>query len=158
MLKPRWHVREAMEILTPSIERLLRHTGRPGFHFIVLNPRVFPWMVNGDVRKAILHEGFIGGNDGRHEYREIALSKAKQAWISGMPNIFVQTSAPVLLQTGDTPYFGSFVYNGAVAAVSGLDPWFDQLVSMWIAGTFQEATQSYRQKWMKEHPDEDFFP
>ncbi len=147
----------ALGILSPAFEKLFEYSGRRGFHFVILDPNVERWEVNGDVEKAILRDGFIGEDDGEHDYRRIALSKVEQAWKTRMPNIFVQSSAPVFLSYDDTPYYGSFIYNGLIVAASGLQPWFDELVLMWIACTVQQVHQHYRQKWIAQYPEEDFF-
>ena len=149
--------REALEILSPAVEVLFGHSEKDGFHFIILNPVFERWNVKGDIEGAILLDGFIGNDDEKHNYREIALSKVEQAWMVGMSNAFVQSFAPALLKEKDTPYAGSFVYNGLVVAVSGLQPWFDELVSMWIACTIQQVCQHQRQRWIARHPTEDFF-
>jgi len=148
---------EALEILEPAFERLLECSGRPGFHFVILNPAFERWSVQGDVESAILLDAFIGEHDKRHDYRKIALSKAGQAWRVGAPNAFVQWFAPALLEEKDTPYSGSFVYNGLVVAASGLQPWFDELVSMLIACAIQQVCQHHRQGWISQHPSDDFF-
>jgi hypothetical protein len=147
---------QALEILSPSINRLFGYSEKDGFHFIILNPAFERWSVK-DVESAILLERFLGNNDGKHNYREIALSKAGQAWRVGTSNAFVQSFAPALLEEGDTPYAGSFVCNGLVVAVSGLQPYFDELVANWIACTIQQVCQHHRQRWIARHPTEDFF-
>lgn len=148
---------EALKILAPSFEMLFGYSERSGFHFVILDPSIKRWSVQGDVEGAILLDHFFGEDDKRHDYRKIALSKAEQAWKAGEPNAFVQSFAPALLEEKDTPYSGSFVFNGLVVAVSGLQPWFDELVSMWIACTIQQVCQHHRQRWIARHPSNDFF-
>jgi hypothetical protein len=151
--------REALEILSPAFENLFGYSegGGRGFHFVILDPAFERWSVKVGMENAVLLDGFLGENDGKHDYRKIALSKAEQAWMVGLPNAFVQSFAPALLREEDTPFAGSFVYNGLVVAVSGLRPWFDELVSMWIACTIQQVCKHYRQRWITQHPTEDFF-
>ncbi len=148
---------EALAILSPAFDKLFGYSERSGFHFIILDPASKRWEVEEDTASAILLEGFLGSNDKKHDYRKIALSKAMQAWRVEMPNAFIQSFAPALIEEGDTPYAGSFVYNGLVVAVSGLQPYFDGLVSMWIACTIQQVRQHHRQRWIARHPTEDFF-
>ena len=150
-------VEEVLALLGPSLAKLLAYVDRSGFQLIVLNPRIQPWQVNGDVNRAILLRRFFGTDDGKHDYAMIAISKARQTWKNGgLPNILIQITAPVLLDKGDTPYYGSFSCNGQIVAVSGLQPYFDQLVSMWVACTIQQVFQHHRQEWIQEHPDGDF--
>lgn len=75
MLSLRFAAMEALRLVKPASQELLRYAGKLGFHYIILDPSIPPWKVD-NVEEAIVREDFIGENDGRHKYRNIALSKA----------------------------------------------------------------------------------
>jgi len=48
----------ALGILSPAFVSLSKYSGKNGFHFVILDPNVERWEVNGDVERAILLDGF----------------------------------------------------------------------------------------------------
>ncbi|MDB5194093.1 MAG: hypothetical protein JWN50_107 [Parcubacteria group bacterium] len=64
-------------------------------------------------------------------YRLIARSKAKQLWEDR--NDGGTDIVPHLLFNGDTPYWGGVKRQGIVVACSGVQPWFDKMISGIIA-------------------------
>ena len=42
------------------------------------------------------------------------------------------------MREGDLPFYGSFVYGNVVVACSGVEQWFDMLVSGWVALAFEQ--------------------
>ena len=148
--------REAIELVMPAIIQLIA-TGRAKrehLHIIVLDPRATP----ADYESPqILCERSVGKQgEWAHDYRKIAVAKATQAWRDGRANINTQMLGPATLRKGDTVYYGSFEYQGVIVACSGIQPWFDMLVSGWIAIAFQQLAQDHIQKIKEKNPDLDF--
>lgn len=149
---------EAFELVMPAISGLLaRYARKEHLHIIVMDPGVKPW--EGSFDKAVLLERSIGDPDEwEHDYRKIARNKAKQAWRNSQANILTQMLAPATLEDGDTIFWGSFEYYGVIVAASGIQPWFDMLVSAWVATALQQLAQHKVQQFKTEHPNADFLP
>jgi len=150
--------REAVELVMPAIYELLdRYAKRKDLHIVVMDPRVKPW--EGSFDEAVLHERSVGDSSKwKDDYRRIARSKAKQAWRDGQANIITQMLAPATLKNGDTVFWGSFEYYGVIVAASGIESWFDMLVSAWVATALQQLAQHKVQQLKTEHPNAGFLP
>jgi hypothetical protein len=72
-------------------------------------------------------------DDWKHEYDAVARSKALQLWTDR--NADQAGVNPHLLFLGDTPYWGGVKRNGIVVACSGVQQWFDRLISSIVADT-----------------------
>jgi hypothetical protein len=66
-------------------------------------------------------------------YYQIAWCKALHLWTDR--NDDRTSPIPHLLFSGDTPYWGGVKRRGIVVACSGVQPWFDKLVSGIVADT-----------------------
>ena len=131
-------VAEAIEIVTPSITRLLQSRGkRNAFHIVVLDPTVHPW--DGTFERAILYEHSINREDWDKDYARIARSKAYQTWRDArhVPNIVTHELGPASLEQGDAEAWSSFSWYGLTVGGSGVQRWFDFLISGWVALTCQ---------------------
>lgn len=154
--------KEAVELVKPAIEALFESRAkRKHLHIVILNPRIKPWTPDIEHlsfdRDIILCEYSFGSKDEwEHSYRDIAISKAYQTWQSGQANIITNMLGAATLQPYATVYWGSFEYYGVVVAASGLQPWFDMLVSAWIATAFQHLVQDELQRFREQNPDADF--
>ena len=128
---------QAIELVKPSIYKLFERTNRKELHIVIMDPRLKPW--ESDFTSAILYEGSI-----RHTkiwekpFEEFARNKANQAWREMQANIVPQAIHPSSLRVDDLPFYGSFVYGNIVVACSGVEQWFDMLVSGWIAVAFEQ--------------------
>jgi len=71
-------------------------------------------------------------------FDDLARNKAQQAWREGMHNLITQKQHPSSLRKDDIPFYGSFVYGNVVVACSGLEQWFDMLISGWVALSFEQ--------------------
>ncbi len=134
----------------------------------LLGATVYPWIVHqvSDKKRGchcvvlvpgnliVLYETMMGISDGRHDYRSIAISKAKQARLAQGPN---QMLPACFLQPGDTRFHGSCYYRGVAVGVSGLEPECDELVASLIAVTFIGLCERERMKWQRRNPDREFF-
>lgn len=129
--------RQAVALAKPSIQALFETTNRKHIHIVVMDPRLKPWEANFD--DAILYQESIGSSDNwANPYDKIARNKAEQAWRSGQANILNQTAHPSSLREDDQPFYGSFVYGNVVVACSGVEQWFDMLISGWVALAFEQ--------------------
>ena len=137
---------EAFEIIKPSVVKLLKEKAlREDMHIVVMNPTIKPW--ESTFEDAILVEfSLTDKGNWKNPFDTFALSKAKQAWRDGRDNVKKQLLSPATLKDGDVAFYGSFEYEGVIVAASGVEGWFDQLVSGWLALTIQQLCQDYIQK------------
>jgi len=128
--------KQAVELVKPSIEALFEKTNRKELHIVIMDPRLKPW--ESKFEDAILYQESIKNLPWEKPFNEFALSKAEQAWRERQGNIVTQAMHPTSLREGDLPFYGSFVYGNVVVACSGVEQWFDMLVSGWIALAFEQ--------------------
>lgn len=135
--------KEAVELVRPSIDKLLERAIRQELHIVVLDPRAKPWEC--DFADAILHQESIrSGHEWDKPFDDFARNKALQAWRSQRHNIHLQMQHPSSLRAEDIPFYGSFVYGDIVVACSGIEQWFDMLISSWIAVAFEQLMLHHR--------------
>ena len=128
---------QAIELVKPSITTLFGRTNRQVLHIVIMDPRIKPW--EADFNDAILYQESIGETTTwEHPFDEFARNKAEQAWRNTQPNIVAQTMHPSSIKEGDLPFYGTFVYGNIVVATSGVEQWFDMLVSGWVALAFEQ--------------------
>lgn len=129
--------KQAVELVRPSIDALFERTNRKELHIVIMDPRLKPW--ESDFESAILHQESIKTmGSWEHPFDDFARNKAEQAWRESQPNVLLQTRHPSSLRAGDVPFYGSFVYGNVVVACSGVEQWFDMLISGWIAVAFEQ--------------------
>ncbi len=80
----------------------------------------------------LFERSFGDGVEWTAKYDEIAHSKAQQLW-RGQNSDGVTDIMPHLLYQGDTPYWGGVKRHGIVVAFSGVQSYFDQMISGMIA-------------------------
>lgn len=68
------------------------------------------------------------------DYMRIALSKAEKSARTGKGSAEL---APHYLLDGDTVFSGSVVLDDIVVACSGVEPYYDEMFSMWIAAAMK---------------------
>lgn len=129
---------EAVEVVKPSIEKLFEQTNRKELHIVIMDPRLKPW--ESSFEDAILYETSIKNSEWPAPFDELARKKAFQAWRDSSANINHQTLHPTSLRDDDVLFYGSFVYGNVVVACSGVEQWFDMLISSWIALAFEQLT------------------
>lgn len=127
---------QAVELVKPSIEALFERTNRKELHIVIMDPRLKPW--ESTFKDAILYQESIQTEEWENPYNEFALNKAEQAWRDQQANMVAQTAHPSSLREGDIPFYGTFVYGNIVVACSGVEQWFDMLISGWIALAFEQ--------------------
>ncbi|WP_368031496.1 hypothetical protein [Arcobacter sp. s6] len=128
--------KQAVQLVKPSIEELFKRTNRKELHIVIMDPRIKPWEANFD--DAILYEESIKNSEWQLPFNEFARKKALQAWRERQANIVTQSMHPSSLREDDLPFYGSFVYGNIVVACSGVEQWFDMLISSWIAVAFEQ--------------------
>lgn len=128
---------QAIALVKPSIESLFERTNRKELHIVIMDPRLKPW--ESDFDAAILYQESIrSGKEWEKPFDDFARNKAQQAWRDMQANIVNPTQHPSNLREGDLPFYGSFVYGNIVVACSGVEQWFDMLVSGWVALAFEQ--------------------
>jgi hypothetical protein len=101
----------------------------------------------------VLYEQAVGDPDGwEHSYDVIARNKALQLWTDR--NDDRTSPVPHLLFSGDTPYWGGVKRRGIVVACSGVQSWFDKLISGIVADTIVAlAHHAYENDEAAKSPD-----
>jgi hypothetical protein len=82
-----------------------------------------------------------------HDYKEIALSKADKSVRTGKGSAELP---PHYLLDGDTVFWGSVVLDDIVVACSGVEPYYDEMFSMWIAAAIKVEAKRYMDKYPKD--------
>lgn len=128
---------DAVKLTIPSIESLFQRTNRKELHIVVMDPRVKPW--ESTFNEAILYEVSLGTpQEWTIPFADFARNKAHQAWRNSLPNIYNQTIKTSSLRENDLLFYGSFVHGDIVVACSGVEQWYDMLVSGWVAVAFEQ--------------------
>ncbi|USD68317.1 hypothetical protein [Vibrio sp. SCSIO 43136] len=143
--------KDAIELVTPAIERLFERTNRKELHIVVMDPRVKPW--ESSFEEAILCEASLGSPEQwTIPFDEFARKKAQQAWRNSAPNITQQTTHTASLRQDDLLFYGSFVYGDVVVACSGVEQWYDMLISSWIALAIEQLCMAEYQNNKVDNP------
>lgn len=128
----RYLAKKSVDIVRSAIEDLLGSelTGRrPNLHLVIIGPD----------SDEILWEESFGGDQStwQRPYDEIARSKAGIVKRTGMTLRTLEKDAPWLYQKGDTRYVGGVTENGLVIAASGLQDYFDEMISRMVLSAIQ---------------------
>lgn len=126
-------VNDAIEMVRPHIAATLKsHAKREHLAVVVtttdvINPR------NPD--KTAKEDMFLIAHFGdksvwENDYEDIAISKAEKSVRTGKSSAEL---APHYLLDSDTVFWGSVVLDDIVVACSGVEPYYDEMFSMWIA-------------------------
>jgi len=146
---------DAIDLVTPSILKLFERTNRKELHIVVMDPTIKPW--EADFKDAILVEKSMGKPDEwTIKFDDLARNKAQQAWRSGSANMNHQTAHPSSLREGDVLFYGSFVYGDIVVGCSGVQPYYDMLISSWVALAFEQLSVAEYQRSKDETPTRAF--
>ena len=133
--------KQAVALVKPSINELFKQTARQELHIDIMDPRLKPW--DAEFNDAILYQESILTKDAFEKpFDEIARNKAEQAWRGMQANLATQALHPSSLRENDLPFYGSFVYGNVVVGCSGVEQWFDMLVSGWVAVAFEQLAIS----------------
>lgn len=147
--------KDAVELVKPAIDKLFERTNRQELHIVIMDPRLKPWEAS--FEEAILYQTSLGSPDEwTIPFDQFARNKAKQAWRSGQPNLVNQTLHTSSLQSEDLLFFGSFVYGDVVVACSGVEQWYDMLISGWLAVAFEQLCMSEYQNNKSNNPTQTY--
>ncbi|WED29403.1 hypothetical protein L3V77_18410 [Vibrio sp. DW001] len=147
--------KDAISVVTPSIEKLFERTNRQELHIVIMDPRLKPWDTT--FKEAILHQASLGQPESwTIPFDKLARKKAKQAWCNNNANIQTQLIHPSSLQEDDILYFGSFVYGDIVVGCSGVQQWYDMLISGWIAVAFEQLAMHEYQTSKIDNPTQTY--
>lgn len=131
--------RTAVEFVLPSVQALIRGNTlkRGDLHIVIaMQPAVCRrgHMVEvGGFEECIIYEHSLGEpSTWASPFDKIARSKGLLSWERGMSTQQIQALAPHLLEPGDTSYYGSVFSDGIVVACSGVQPFFDHMISAWV--------------------------
>ena len=142
---------DAIDLVRPSIDQLFKRTNTQLLHIVVMNPRLKPWEAS--FEDAILHESSIGDPETwTIPFDKLARNKARQAWRNGRANINNQLLHPSSLQDDDVLFFGTFIYGDIIVASSGVEQWYDMLISGWIALAIEQLTMHEYQSIKADNP------
>lgn len=108
-------------------------------HIVILVPGMkddreadYPDWPNYPLQAVSLYEQSVGDpKEWAHPYDNIAKCKALQLWTDR--NDDRTMPIPHLLFSGDTPYWGGVKRRGIVVTCSGVQPWFDKMISGIVA-------------------------
>lgn len=145
----------AVRIVKPSILNAMEIglLKRRDLHIVVLDPVVD--YVDGSLLPAIYEFSFGNPIKWEHRFDTIARAKALVTWRTGLPTHLVQQSFPYLLQGRDTPLWGSVNLEGIIVAASGVQPWFDEMISYQVAAACRALCISKMQT--ETLPDDQIF-
>ncbi|GLO62590.1 hypothetical protein MACH09_30980 [Vibrio sp. MACH09] len=131
--------KDAVDLTMPAIAKLFERTNRQELHIVIMNPQLKPWEAS--FEDAILYETSLGTPESWSvAFDQLARNKAKQAWRESTSNIQLQTQHCASLRNDDVLFYGSFVYGNVVVACSGVQQWYDMLISGWIAIAIEQLT------------------
>lgn len=147
--------KDAVELTMPSIQKLFERTNRQELHIVIMNPQLKPWETSFD--DAVLYETSLGTPESwSAPFDQFARKKAQQAWRESTSNIQLQTQHPASLREDDVLFYGSFVYGNIVVACSGVEQWYDMLISGWIALAIEQLTMHEYQTVKLENPTQTY--
>lgn len=147
--------KDAVELMMPSIEKLFERTNRKELHIVIMNPQLKPWETS--FEEAILYEASLGTPESwTIPFVQFARNKAQQAWRESTSNIQLQNQHPASLREDDLLFYGSFVYGNIVVACSGVQQWYDMLISSWIALAIEQLTMHEYQTIKLENPSQTY--
>ncbi|GBG12608.1 phosphoenolpyruvate synthase [Novimethylophilus kurashikiensis] len=134
---------QAVALCLPMIAAGLesQEVGASGFlYIVVMKPGITPH--DATFQEAILYEHAVGDtSQWDADYGQFARAKAELSWRTGMDSHLVRETHPHLLAEGDSLLWGGLVRDGLVVAVSGADPWFDEVFAGAVAMTIRALAQ-----------------
>lgn len=90
-----------------------------------------------------------------HKYDEIAQCKSLQLW-QGRNSPNNMNSKAYMLFDDDTPYWGGHSEELLTVAFSGVQPFFDQMISKMVVAQLIALSEHAKVQWLAISPDKDF--
>ena len=117
-------VKKAIEIVMPAIRTCMEGKifKRKCLSICVLEPK----------KGKVLHTENIKDEEWDHDFEKIASSKAKVSYKGKTDTALISLRKPWSFEVGDTIYPGGVYYKGLVIGVSGVEPYFDEMIANWI--------------------------
>ena len=101
----------------------------------------------------LLREAIGDPKQWEHNYDGIALAKARESVRTGQATA---TLPPHYLQKHDTVYWGSVVREDIVVACSGVQPYYDEMFSGWLADAIKAVAKDRFARYQDEFPEENY--
>ncbi len=133
-------VSRAYEVVRPAIEAVLKSGVTDGKDVVIVvtaTKDINPYSVeklSSFADACYLVDAIGDPANSKYPITRIALSKAEISARTGLPTAKVP---PQYLLDEDTLYYGSAVLDGIVVACSGVEPYYDEMFSYWIAAAVQ---------------------
>lgn len=126
-------VREAYAVVVPQIVTILKERAKREHLAIVVTAT--DAIMERDPDKSFKDDCYLVTNlgdkaDWEHDYEAVALSKAEKSVRTGKATAELE---PHYLVDNDTVYWGSVVIDDIVVACSGVEAYYDEMFSGWIA-------------------------
>lgn len=150
-------MRRAINIVLPIIMALMKDgtMKRSQMSINVLDPG--KRFGDCELEEAILCTVAIGCRENWDgDYKEIAEGKSLISWRTGLPTQIVQERCPHLLVNEDVKWYGNAVLDGIIVSASGVEPWFDQMVSEMIASVCRALCIDQKKKEIDSDKSYDF--
>lgn len=146
----RFLIKRAVDIVRPTILKILGSYSvdkRLNLHLVVLEP---------NTPEILYEESFGDKTKWQKPYDQIALSKARLCQRTSMVTRNVQNDAPWLYEGDDTRYVGGVIENGLVVSASGLQDYFDEMISWMVLSAIQALCREFIAK-ISENDMPDFY-
>ncbi len=115
------------------------HVKGGDLHIVALDPNIR--YENGRPLPILFEYSFGVEAEWKWPYRKYAYGKAMISWRTGLSSRDVIMTKPHMLLPGDPLYWGSAIVDGVISAVSGVQPYFDEMFArMNSAALCAEAT------------------
>jgi hypothetical protein len=151
-------MQQAVALASNAFRFNLSRSHSPMFHIVILVPKMeydadaYP---DCPITPHLLAEYSYGNKEEwPHHFDEIARCKALQLWQGR--NLGGTDSAPHLLLSGDTPFWGGVARDGIVVACSGDKPWIDRMISGITADIAIALAYNECAAWKMANPKLDF--
>lgn len=146
----------------PSIKHAMhqQHVNKSHLHVVVLQPGA-PYVEGAEL--PILFETSFGDREdwdewGGLSYHDFAYGKARLSWRTGLSSREVVLTKPHLLRPGDCRLWGSSVYSGVIVGVSGVQPFFDEMIAVMTSAAMIGEADFYSDVMSMLRDTPDFLP
>lgn len=158
---PRFPAKGAVKTMMRDVAKFALSMGRlkrSTLHIVMLVPKMYydsRMYPNHPLEPHLLAEYTHGDRSTwKHDFADIAKCKALQLWHERSDGGTDSTAH--LLFPGDTPFWGGVRRDGIVVACSGVQPWFDRMISGMVADAYIACAHDDKVAWLEANPDEDY--
>ena len=150
-----------METMVLPLFASLANKSRKHGHLVLLVPQKatvinMPYPSHPRFSPIVLYEHSLGLREGwEYDFKKIARDKAEQLWLQ--QNISGNmTSMSHMLFNNNTPFWGGHAEGLIIAAFSGIQPYYDQLLSKTMLAGCIAIAEDHKQLWLEANPSECF--